>query len=112
MLMKTITALIAATALSGCASMLQLDPEHFETFEVKQGVQSPHPVVIQWHAATSYEEIQELCKGYPGLKFGCAVTHKNVCLIVTHVKTAHKVNGHEMRHCFEWYLPPTEKFHQ
>lgn len=105
-------ALLAPLMLTGCASMLQLDISQFSTFEVKQGVQSPHPVVVQWHATDDLAEIQELCKEAPGLKVGCAIMRYNVCLIVTQTKTAHETLGHEARHCFEWHLPDREKFHR
>lgn len=96
--------LVLVLLLPGCT--VYPDMSQFRGFEVEPGVQAPYPVVVQWFAASSYTEIQELChRAGDGFKIGCTICERNVCLVVTHANSAYEVLGHEGRHYLRWHKP-------
>jgi hypothetical protein len=111
--------LVLCFCLQGCASML--DKSHFQDLTVKEGEQSPRPVVIWWLTVSDTQKLQEICKKAEGYKLACAtwdidfsVCQKDntlsfckfkderfdFCVMITHTQTTYNILGHEVRHCF------------
>jgi hypothetical protein len=120
--MKTLLLLILFL-LQGCATVL--DQSHFKDLEVKEGIQSPKPVLTFWLAKSDYQKINTLCHKTDGksegYKLACAtfdvdfdICDKDssvsfckyrelgvdLCVMITHTQTTYNILGHEVRHCF------------
>ena len=102
--MKTILAILAAVALTGCATKLSIPAE--ESFTPKPKFQG---VKITWVSSEKpAEECKRLFPSYGGFHphtVACAGwNHQSTpktCTIVTGKDTTSQVLGHEIRHCFE-----------